>query len=221
MQLNAHEARVLGVLIEKAFTTPEQYPQTLNAVTNGCNQKSCRIPVLDFSQAEVTISLSGLQMKQLAGGSFPSGSRVEKWHHSALEHFSLGSKELALLAELLLRGAQSPSELRTRASRMHPIAKDEISSSLGRLEEKQLVRFLPSGAGARTERWAQTLAPDLALDSEPAAPSAPTQSSASNFDPIPRAPAAQDRVTELESRVARLESQLRALASELGAELPE
>lgn len=221
MQLNAHEARVLGVLIEKAFTTPEQYPQTLNAVTNGCNQKSCRIPVLDFSQAEVTVSLSGLQMKQLAGGSFPAGSRVEKWHHSALEHFSLGSKELALLAELLLRGAQSPSELRIRASRMHPVAKEEISSSLGRLEEKQLVRFLPSGAGSRTERWAQTLAPEFSLDGEPATSSVPNQSASPNFDPIPRAPAAQDRVAELEARVQRLENQLRALATELGAELTD
>ena len=220
MQLNAHEARVLGVLIEKAFTTPEQYPQTLNAVTNGCNQKSCRVPVLDFSQAEVTVALSGLQMKQLAGGSFPSGSRVEKWHHSALEHFSLGAKALALLAELLIRGAQSPTELRTRASRMQPIAKDEVTQLLGRLEEKQLVRFLPAGAGARSERWAQTLAPDLHLDAEPTASPVPSlaKPSSPNFEPTPRA---GDRVVELEARVERLENQLRALAAELGAELTE
>lgn len=164
MQLNAHEARVLGVLIEKTFTTPEQVPLTLNAVTNGCNQKSCRLPVLDFSQAEVTVALSGLQMKQLAGGSFPSGSRVEKWHHNAAEHLSLGSKELALLAELLLRGAQSPAELRARASRMHTVTKDEVAQALGKLVDRQFAQHLPAGAGARSERWMQTLAPEREVD---------------------------------------------------------
>lgn len=231
MQLNAHEARVLGVLIEKAFTTPEQYPLTLNAITNGCNQKSCRLPVLDFSQAEVTVALSGLQMKNLAGGSFPSGSRVEKWHHSALEHFSLHSRELAVLAELLLRGAQSPAELRTRASRLHTISKDEIGHATAKLQDKQLAKHRPAGAGARTERWMQTLAPDREVDGspEPQAPAPP--SGAARFEPVPRAadPAASpaaapsggsaDRVQQLEERVARLEGQLRRLAQDLGAEL--
>lgn len=237
MQLNAHEARVLGVLIEKAFTTPEQYPLTLNAVTNGCNQKSCRLPVVDFSQAEVTVALSGLQMKNLAGGSFPSGSRVEKWHHSALEHFSLHSRELAVLAELLLRGAQSPAELRTRASRMHTISKDEIGHATAKLRDKQLAKHLPAGAGSRTERWMQTLAPDREVDgdAQPAASSVPSIPSAaadsSRFDPVPRAaePAGPssasagggDRVQQLEERVARLEGQLRSLARDLGAELED
>ncbi len=230
MQLNAHEARVLGVLIEKAFTTPEQYPLTLNAVTNGCNQKSCRLPVTDFSQAEVVVALSGLQMKNLAGGSFPAGSRTEKWHHSALEHFSLHKVDLAVLAELLLRGAQSPAELRTRASRMHSVSKDEIGQVAGKLSDKQLAKHLPAGAGSRTERWMQTLAPERDVEGlaapavpAPAAPAAPARSS---FEPVPRKPAlgpagdqGADRIQQLEDRVARLESQLRSLARDLGAEL--
>lgn len=231
MQLNAHEARVLGVLIEKAFTTPEQYPLTLNAVTNGCNQKSCRLPVTDFSQAEVVVALSGLQMKNLAGGSFPAGSRTEKWHHSALEHFSLHRVDLAVLAELLLRGAQSPAELRSRASRMHSVSKDEIGQVAAKLSGKQLAKHLPAGAGSRTERWMQTLAPERDVEglAAPAAP-APAAPARSSFEPVPRKPAADpsagpsagqdhDRVQQLEDRVARLESQLRSLAKDLGAEL--
>ena len=79
VQLNAHEARVLGVLVEKAMTTPDIYPLSLNAVTNGCNQRSNRDPEVDFSEAEVTVALTGLQMKHLAGGVTPAGSRVQKW----------------------------------------------------------------------------------------------------------------------------------------------
>lgn len=226
MQLNAHEARVLGVLIEKTFTTPEQVPLTLNAATNGCNQKSCRLPVLDFSQAEVTVALAGLQMKQLAGGSFPAGSRVEKWHHTAGEHLSLGPRELALLAELLLRGPQSPAELRARAGRMHSLSKDEVSQGLAKLVERHYARHLPAGGGARSERWMQTLAPERDVDEHSTPQASPEAEASSKFEPQAREqalaePEANDRVGQLEERIARLEGQLRNLARELGTKLSD
>ena len=113
ISLNGHEARALGVLIEKAFTTPDQYPLSLNATTNGCNQKSNRDPVTDFSEAEVRIALQGLRMKGLAGQSVPAGSRVERWRHNAMETLGIGEREAAVLAELLLQvlSAQAPGEV--------------------------------------------------------------------------------------------------------------
>ena len=120
VELNAHEARVLGVLIEKCLTTPDQYPLSLNAATNGCNQKSNRNPMVDFSEAEVTVAITGLQYKHLAGASTPAGSRVEKYRHNAGAHFKIDDRDMAVLAELLIRGPQSPGELRTRANRMRP-----------------------------------------------------------------------------------------------------
>src|SRR5688572_15434858 len=168
LELNPHEARVLGVLIEKAFTTPDVYPLTLNSATNGANQKSNRDPVVDFSEAEVLVAFQGLQMKQMAGGSFPAGSRVEKWHHNAREHLGLEPPALAVLAELLLRGPQTPGELRTRASRMWTIASPEaLQQVLDVLSSKGYAKRLPPSGGVRVERYAQLLAPSLHLEGEP------------------------------------------------------
>ena len=118
ISLNSHEARVLGVLIEKAYTTPDQYPLSLNGATNGCNQKSNRDPKVDFSEAEVRIALQGLRMKGLAGGAVLAGSRVEKFRHNAKEILKVGERAIAVMAELMLRGPQTAGELRTRAKRM-------------------------------------------------------------------------------------------------------
>ncbi len=162
LSLNAHEARVLGVLVEKSFTTPDQYPLSLNAATTGSNQKSNRNPVVVFSMAEVTVALQGLQMKQLAGASFPAGGRVEKWRHSAKEHLGLDDRSLAVLTELLIRGPQAPGELRTRASRMCPVATlDALSQVLDGLIAKGFAKRVPPGAGSRVERFGQCLAASL------------------------------------------------------------
>ena len=223
-QLNAHEARVLGVLVEKAYTTPDQYPLTLNATANGSNQKSNRNPVVDFSEAEIVVALQGLQMKQLAGGAFPAGSRVEKWQQSAKAHFGIADRPLAVLAELLLRGPQTPGELRTRANRMQTIASlDELSQDLAVLMDKGYVQRLAPAHGSRAERYGQLLAPGLHPDGEPAAPQAAPAAAASA--PAPAAPAPPSpaglgaRVEALESEVSTLRQQLNTLAERLGETL--
>jgi hypothetical protein len=223
VELNAHEARVLGVLIEKNLSTPDSYPLSLNGATVGCNQKSNRNPVVDFSEAEVTVAFTGLRMKHLAGSKMPAGSRVEKWTHTAKEHLRLGDHDLAVLAELLLRGPQSPGELRTRASRMRTLHNlEELSHVLNRLMDAGYVRRIPSGHGSRVERFAQTLAPGLHPDGVEDAPAAaPARTAPSPAAPSPAAPVprADERLAGLERRVAELESQLRRLAEQLGESL--
>lgn len=217
VQLNPHEARVLGVLIEKAFTTPDQYPLSLNGATLGSNQKSNRNPVLDFSEAETLVALQGLQMKQLAGGSYPAGSRVEKWHHNAREHLGVRDEDVAVLAELLLRGPQSQGELRTRASRMRTLASaDEVQQVLERLIQKGYAKRVPPAAGSRAERFAQLLAPTLYVDGEPEEEPARGPVAAR---PTTTGGDLASRVTRLEADVATLRRQLSALAEKLGEPL--
>lgn len=230
VELNATEARVLGVLIEKGATTPDQYPLSLNAVTNGCNQKSNRDPVTDFSEAEVTVALTGLKFKHLVGATTPAGSRVEKYRHNAAEHLKLDPAGVAVLAELLVRGPQTRGELRQRASRMKSIdSLDELAQVIGRLTEAGYVRQLPPAPGSRAERFGQLLtdeAPPEPLSGPGAA--APTPAGASA--PAPAAPAApmasgapsgglEGRVQSLEDEVATLRRQLSRLAEQLGEPL--
>lgn len=223
VNLNAHEARVLGTLLEKGYTTPEQYPLSLNAVTNGCNQKNNRAPQTDFSEAEVTVALTGLQYKHLVGSSTPAGSRVQKWRHNAPEALSLGDRELAVLAELLLRGAQAPGELRTRASRMNKIAdQEELGRILGTLQERGFVTRLAPAPGSRAERYDSTLSESV--EEAPSAEPAPTPSPGPATDLPPR-PAGQAtapleaRVETLEEEVGELRSRLEDLARRLGETL--
>jgi uncharacterized protein YceH (UPF0502 family) len=208
LQLNAHEARVLGVLIEKELTTPDQYPLSLNALTAGCNQKNNREPQTDYSEAEVIVALQGLTAKHLAGRSHPAGSRVERFHHGARAVLEIDEAETAVLAELLLRGAQQPGELRTRASRMAPIdTQERLTALLERLHGAGWVRNIGRTSGERAERWAQTLA------AAPPAAEAPVRvASAPSVPPRASSPDLAARVGELEARVARLET----LLGELG-----
>ena len=121
IQLNPAESRVLGVLIEKATTTPEQYPLSLNALTSGCNQKNNRDPVLTMTEDETFDALESLRAKQLSVRVDMAGSRVHRYKHTAGEALHARAGELAVLAELLLRGPQTIGELRGRASRMQPM----------------------------------------------------------------------------------------------------
>src|SRR5437867_3254408 len=122
IQLTPEESRVLGVLIEKSTTTPEQYPLSINALTNGCNQKNNRDPIVNFSEDQVFDAVELLREKQLVVRVDIAGSRVHKYKHQASEVLRCRGGELAVLAELLLRGPQTLGELRGRASRMHPLA---------------------------------------------------------------------------------------------------
>ena len=224
--LNAHEARVLGVLIEKGFTTPDQYPLSLNAVANGCNQKSNRDPVVDFSEAEIRIALQGLRMKQLVGVSVPSGSRVEKFRHNAGEGLGLVDRALAVLAELLIRGPQTLSELKTRGSRMRDLPSKEVAiEALAALEAKGYARELPGG---RATRYTQLLCSVLAVEpeaseqhssqgmpDEPANAAAPTPALPPSSGRMPSE--LEVRVDALEQQVSDLLSRLQRLEQELGA----
>src|SRR5687768_15944233 len=171
-ELTADESRVLGVLVEKAFTTPEQYPLSLNAVVAGANQKNNREPVLTMTDDEAFDALEGLRGKGLvvrmeAGG----GSRVHRFRHNATDALRVRAGELAVLGELLLRGPQTQGELRGRASRMTPLESlDVVRDMLRALREREqpLVRELPPSPGSRAERYAQLLCPDLHPHDTPA-----------------------------------------------------
>jgi uncharacterized protein YceH (UPF0502 family) len=207
-ELNAHEARLLGVLFEKERTTPDQYPLSLHALTAGANQKSNREPMTDWSEAEIFVGVTGLMQKGLAGKVFPTGSRVEKFRHNARETLGLDDRKLAILSELLMRGPQTVGELRTRASRMSELGPlDMVQSDLAAMAAAGFVRRLEPGPGSRAERWVQLLSPTLhALD----------QASESS----PQATRSPDAPPKLEERVASLEARVEALErslKELGA----
>jgi uncharacterized protein len=218
-QLTADEARVLGVLIEKALTTPEQYPLTLNAAMNGANQKNNRDPVMMLNEGRAFDALEGLREKGLVIRADMAGSRVNKFRHQAGEALRARPAELAILAELLLRGPQTLGELRGRASRMQAFESlDAVKGMIDalRTREEPLVRELPPSPGSRAERYVQLLSPepDPAEDAAPtgaipAAPSAPAPA-------IPPPPELSARVASLESEVAALRAALQRVALSIG-----
>jgi uncharacterized protein len=150
------EARVLGALIEKEITTPDYYPLSMNALLNACNQKSNREPITDLDEDTVRQALHGLDDKGLAGAVRGSDSRVTKYEHRFSEAYNFGRREVALLCVLLLRGAQTPGELRGRSERLYRF--DELSdaqTTLQRLMEfdPPLVRVLPRQPGTKEARY--------------------------------------------------------------------
>jgi hypothetical protein len=211
IELTADEARVLGVLIEKAFTTPDQYPLTLNAAVNGANQKSNRDPVMSMDEGRAFDALEGLRAKGLVVRADMAGSRVNKFRHQAGEALRARPAELAILAELLLRGPQTLGELRGRASRMQAFESLEAAKGMIdalRTREEPLVRELPPSPGSRAERYAQLLSPE-SLPAEDASPA-----TAATLMPA-AIPAAASGTTDLADRVASLESEVVALRAAL------
>ncbi len=159
--LNENETRVIGVLLEKSVTTPEQYPLSVNALTNGCNQKSNRAPVMQLSESEVRQSLDSLKTKRLVQVSSGFGSRVDKVTHrfcnTEFGDLKLSEQQVAIIAELFLRGAQTPGELRGRCSRMaHFSNMADMEAALESLQAYQpdaLVQSLPREPGKREIRY--------------------------------------------------------------------
>ena len=207
IELKPDECRVLGVLIEKAQTTPAQYPLSLNAVVTGCNQKNNRQPITEFDEDRTLRALDHLRGKGLIVETNMMGSRVLKYRHEAREVLDLRTPALVILAELLLRGPQTVGELRSRASRMHPFESIEaVKATLDTMREgdEPMVRMLPGG---RAVRYAQLLCPDLhpldTADSDDGGASVSTGSET----PL--------RLTRLESQVEDLEQQLATTRSEL------
>ena len=157
------EARVLGALIEKEITTPEYYPLSLNALINACNQKSNRDPLMHLDEDAVRQAMRGLNDQFLAR-SAASDSRVAKFEHRLGEVFNFDRRETAILCELLLRGPQTPGELRGRAERMHPFEDlSEVQTTLQRLmrREPPLVKLLARQPGMKEARYAHLLSGDV------------------------------------------------------------
>src|SRR5215831_14644563 len=163
--LNEIEARVLGSLIEKDITTPDYYPLSLNALVNACNQKNNRDPVMTLDENAVRDALSALEEKRLAGPASGADSRVTKYEHRLQEFFNFDRREIAVICVLLLRGPQTPGELRSRGERMYRFETlEDIQISLQRLIDRGLVRVLPRQPGTKESRYMHLFAGDAVPD---------------------------------------------------------
>ena len=160
IKLTAAEARVLGALIEKEITTPDYYPLSLNALINACNQRSNREPVMDLDEDDARQALHGLEDKRLAGRARAADGRVTKYEHWLGEAFNFSRAETALICVLLLRGPQTPGELRGRTERMHRFEEiGDVLAGLQKLMEREpaLVAVLPRQPGTKESRYAHLL----------------------------------------------------------------
>jgi uncharacterized protein len=196
------EVRVLGSLVEKDITTPDYYPLSLNALINACNQKNNRDPVMNLDEDSVRQAVSSLGDKRLAGPAGGADSRVTKYEHRLQEVFNFDRREVAVLCVMLLRGPQTPGELRGRTERMYKFGDlDEVESTLQRLAEREppLVKMLPRQPGTKEARYVHLFSADLrAWDAAPS----PVRSSA---------PADQDRMTHLEQQVTELSNEIASI----------
>lgn len=190
MDLDSVENRVLGALVEKQRTTPDAYPLSLNALRLACNQSTNRDPVVEYDEPAIRAALDGLSRRgwvRLASG---RGSRAVKYRHLLDEALDLDEGEISLLAVLMLRGAQTPGELKQRTGRLHRFGSiAEVDETLDRLVGRELVSRLSRRPGQKEERYAQLLGGGDTAD----------------------APAEDDRIGALERRIAEIEARLEAL----------
>lgn len=216
--LNPDECRVLGTLIEKAQTTPNQYPLTLNSLVTGVNQKSNRWPVVTMDEMQALRALDGLRSKGLVREVSMSGSRVEKFRHVARDAMGVGTNELVLLTELMLRGPQTVGELRSHAARMATFPSMEaVEAVLHEMSKAAppLVRELPPAPGSRAPRWAQLLCPSLhPLD-------APAPSGDEGGSSGGGGSALADLEARFESRLAAIETELTAKIDDLAKQVTD
>ena len=200
------QCRVIGALLEKEITTPDYYPMTLNALTNACNQKSNRNPVVAFEETTVVRGLDGLQEKGLTRKVHETGSRVPKYRHAFMEKFDLSDREVAVLCGLMLRGPQTAGEIRSRSERIYGFGRlEEVEETLQGLmggEAPRVVK-LPRQAGRKERRYMHLLsgAPelteeDLALPPETATVQVRTDN---------------EKITRLEAEVGELRREIDAL----------
>ena len=196
------EARVLGALVEKDITTPDYYPLSLNALVNACNQKNNRDPVMTLDENQVREALSGLEAMGLAGPASSADSRVTKYEHHLQDVFNFSRGETAVICVLLLRGPQTPGELRGRTERLHRFEDLEaVQAALQHLmrREPPLAVMLPRQPGTKESRYAHLLSGEI-----PVAAPAPRGVAA----PAPADHGHQDRVSHVEEQVATLEREV-------------
>ena len=212
--LTPTEARVLGALIEKEITTPEYYPLSLNALVNACNQKNNREPVMALDEVEVRQALHGLEDEHLAAA-VRGDSRVPKYEHHIQEVFNFTRGEIAVVCVLLLRGPQTPGELRGRTERMYRF--DELSDVQTVLQklmarEPALVKVLPRQPGTKEARYTHLLSGDVeSFEPATASTHASSYSSATSSSRL-----SSEEETELKERMAQLEAEVAILTRELG-----
>lgn len=242
MDLLATEIRVLGSLLEKQRTTPDAYPLTLNSLRLACNQSTNRDPVVQYSETEVRDALQRLERRGLVRFASGAGSRAAKFRHLLAERLPMDDGQQAVMCVLMLRGAQTPGELKQRGERMHSFADlGEVEQTLAQLIERELVRSVPRQPGQKEERYAQLLgAEEPAAEQQPTSPpasgsghsepavasGAPTAAAdhspeptaaAAPAPPEPAAAAASEReLAELRRRIERLEREMESLKAELG-----
>jgi uncharacterized protein YceH (UPF0502 family) len=216
MEIGPVEVRVLGSLVEKQHATPDVYPLTLNALRLACNQSTNRDPVLDLDDADIRAALERLGRKRWTRLASGQGSRAPKYRHLLAETLGVGSGEQSILAVLMLRGPQTPGELKARADRLHSFASpEEVEATLERLSERGHVRRLERRPGQKEERYTQLLgagAEHEAATGRDAASGDPVESTAgAAADPL------GGRLGRLETEVAALRESLERLQRELGA----
>jgi uncharacterized protein YceH (UPF0502 family) len=205
--LDAIETRVIGALAEKSLATPDQYPLTVNALVAACNQKSSRDPVTDYSEREVRDAVERLMRRNLAGTTAGSGHRVVKMRHLLDRALDLSRRELAILTVLLLRGPQTPGELRTRTNRLADfVSVSDVEETLWLLSDRDepLVTQLPRAPGQSADRFAHRLSGEVAIELEPERDSAPPTSRSNAPHGL------EERVADLEAEVERLGQELAA-----------
>jgi len=198
LQLSDTEIRVLGSLVEKDITTPDYYPLSLNALVNACNQKNNREPMMSLDEDSVRQALGMLQQKRLAGPAGGADSRVTKYEHRLQEVFNFDRREIALVCVLLLRGPQTPGELRTRSERMYRLETlEDVQSALQKLMDRQppLARVLPRQPGTKESRYVHLFGGEIPDTVE--------------------APADTSQLVSRDSRLDRLEADVASLRSEI------
>jgi uncharacterized protein len=208
--LSEIETRVLGALVEKELTTPEYYPLSLNALVNACNQKSNRDPVMNLADEAVSEAIRSLDKKGLAGHADNMVSRVSKYEHRLQEAYNFTRHEIAILAELLLRGPQTPGELRSRADRMHKF--DDlgiVQSTLQRLMKREppLVTVLLRQPGTKEARYAHLMSGDVEFAPQEPAPEVALASNTNGRDRFARI---EEQVEALQAEIADLKKQFAA-----------
>jgi uncharacterized protein YceH (UPF0502 family) len=211
IELTPVEARVLACLCEKEAATPDNYPLTLNALVAACNQKSNRDPVMQLDATDVVRALDSLRDRQLVWEAMVAGSRVPKYQHRFRDRLNLSECQLALLCELILRGPQTPGELRTHASRLAPFesiaAVQAVLDELAARDDGPFVVLLPREPGKREQRHAHLLCGPVDIP-EPSvtAPAEPAREAVRKED---------ERLETLESRVLELQQEVAALRERL------
>jgi len=212
IRLSEVAARVLGALVEKEITTPEYYPLSLNALVNACNQKTNREPVMNLDEEAVTVALRSLSDLELAGAADTNDSRVRKYEHRLGEAFNFTRPEIAVLCVLLLRGAQTPGEIRGRGERLHHFEElSDVQAALQKLmaREPALVKVLARRAGTKESRYMHLMCGDVEVAAGDGAHEDVRVSFGGEL-------VDGGRIARLESEVAGLRSEVAELRSQLG-----